>query len=249
MDLPERKVDVERLIGAWAAADLTVRDAIRSVAGAFPEARGVFLIGGALRDRLLEMPTFKDLDFVVDVPSSDFELAHLPEARRNFFGGLTFRLRDSSVDVWPLCETYHIKTFGLDPTLDNLLAGAPFNLDKVAFEIKTQRLFEQGFLDGLRERKIVYAPLRSYLEPVQAARCILLRRKTGFSLDASALRLLAQVAVLLQESDQAAVQIHEFLLRADGIEDRAIRRDVIDEIISAGTRARRIAIGHRRLAS
>lgn len=249
MESPQLKFDAERLIAAWTAADPLVRDAVFSVSSAFPGARGVFLVGGAIRDKLLDQVTFKDLDFVVDVQASDFHLARLPDARRNFFGGLTFKLRDCGVDVWPLCDTYHIKNFGLNPTVDNLLAGAPFNLDRIAFEVRTRCLFELGFFDGLRERKIVYAPPRSYLEPVQAARCILLRRKTGFSLDGSAVELLARVASLLQGSDQVAIQIHEFLLRADGIEDKAIRHDVIAEIVSSGAAARRTGMGQRRLAS
>ncbi|MGD8862432.1 MAG: hypothetical protein PVI30_20645 [Myxococcales bacterium] len=226
--------DAEREIGAWLESDVVVTPVVECLARSLTSAHHILLVGGVLRDHLIRPGTVsKDVDVIVDGMTT-LELAErLPRAKRNFYGGLNLEIEACTVDIWPLADTYHIREFGLEPTISNFLGGAPFNMDKVAYDITTRRFFEKGFLRGLRQRTIHYAPRHAYLEHVQAARGIMLRRKTGFVLDASVRSLLVRADHLLHSSAHCVAQVHEFLVNAEGIHDLSARREVLDEIASS----------------
>lgn len=221
--------DAQRRIKSWVETDPLARRLVRLVDEAFSDDQQVLLVGGALRDQLRGV-TPKDFDVIVGISSLDALSKRLPEARKNFFGGLTFSIDGCAVDIWPLRETFHIKKFRLEPTVENFLAGAPFNLDKIAFDIRNKVLFDDGCLQGLERKEIVYAPLYPYLEHIQAVRCILLKLKTNFTLHESAQALLCRAGDLLRGSDSLVDEVHKYLQQAYGMDDVAVRREIITEI-------------------
>lgn len=203
---------------------------LRFVLESFPTARPILLVGGTLRDLFLDPPkTPKDVDIAIG-GISNTSLQGLKGITQNFFGGVTFQRFGLRADMWPLAETYHIKQFGLPPSVSGFLAGAPFNLDKIAYDVRGRQFFDGGCLEGIRRQRIVYAPKVPYLEPVQAARCILLRKKTQFLLDRSAQLLLQRATSILNQNPAARTAIRLYLKYLKSFYDDNVADAVINEI-------------------
>lgn len=227
------KTIVQQKISIWAKTDPEAAHLIGDLLSAFPAAHQIFFVGGALRDVLLGISPSKDIDIVVDAPSLEWLAQRLPATRQNFFGGLSFAIDKCLVDIWPLRETFHIKEFSLAPTIEMFLAGAPFNLDKIAFNVRTDELFEEGCLEGLESQKIAYQPLNPYLEHIQTARCILLQKKIGFALRSSTQALLSRTKKLFQSDDRYIAEVRDYLHRAYGMEDAKDQEEVVEAINNA----------------
>ena len=207
-----KRSDATEALRSWLRRAPRMRALAAFLRERFADANGIFIVGGALRDRFLSpVRRAKDVDVTLGAISLR-RLRALPGAHANFFGGTTLPFDGLSVDLWPLEETYHIREFALPRSIDGFLAGAPFNLDKVAFELQTGALHERGCLAGLAARRIVYAPAHEYLEPIQALRCILLKWKTGFTLDDSARQLLRRTARSLEKDDSPISEMRRYLL-------------------------------------
>lgn len=203
----------------------------------FPGARSIFIVGGALRDLFLTpRRTPKDIDIVLDGVAHS-ELSLIKNASQNFFGGLSLIFGGLAVDMWLLEETYHLKRFALEPTIQGFLEGAPFNLDKIAYDLKIGRLYDLGCLAGIASRRIIYAPARPYLESIQAARAVLLQWKTGFDIDASCLELLQRVDALLQQRPAEVSDIKRYLQLLKRFYDADVPERVIAEIRNWSKRA------------
>lgn len=174
---------------------------VKEVRLALPVKCDLFIVGGTIRDCLLDrLNPRTDLDFVVrHANNADiFQLlrhcawANKAGVTKNFYGGVSFRRRGRPVDIWGLEDTFHIKKFQVEASLTSFLAGAPFNLDKAMFDVRRIKLHERGFLRGLANNVIEYDPAHPYLEKVQAVRCLHLCASTGFQLAPSARGLLSR---------------------------------------------------------
>jgi hypothetical protein len=199
----------------------------------FTDARPVLIVGGALRDLFVDPPKKpKDIDITIG-NISQARLEKLEGVTLNFFGGVTLQRFGLSADLWPLAETYHIKQFGWSPSISSFLAGAPFNLDKIAYDVRQRQLFDDGCLAGIRRQRILYAPKIPYLEPIQAARCILLQQKTRFVLDQSANSLLQRAANALRRDPAAAISIKRYLRYLKSFYDDNVAEAVINAILAS----------------
>lgn len=203
-----------------------------------PLAEPMLVVGGFVRD-ILRGPEIepRDIDIVLG-HTEPGALYQLPGARRNFFGGITLAYQCYSVDVWPLEDTFHIREFQLPSTVDGLLDGAPFNLDKIAFDLRTNHLYDDGCLMGLANKTIIYCPARPYLEHIQAARAILLRRKTKFAVDDSVADLLCRAANALRNSESMVSEVCDYLFRLKQFENHAACMAVVEELFIAAVDAR-----------
>ncbi len=233
-------MDLENATGAarrFLQEEPTLAELAEFLAQSFPGARSIFVVGGTLRDLFLTpRRTPKDIDIVLDgvAPSS---LSRIHNARQNFFGGLSLTFRGLAVDMWLLEETYHLKRFALEQTIDGFLEGAPFNLDKIAYDLKATRLYDRGCLAGVALRRIIYAPARPYLESIQAARAVLLQWKTGFDYDASCLALLQRVDAVIQQKPAEVSDIKRYLQHLKRFYEVELLERVIAEIHDWGKRA------------
>jgi hypothetical protein len=204
---------------------------LRFVLESFPKANPVLIVGGALRDLFVDPPKKpKDIDITIG-KISRANLQKLEGVTLNFFGGVTLQRFGLSADLWPLKDTYHIKQFGWPPSISSFLAGAPFNLDKIAYDIRERQFFDDGCLAGIRRQRIVYAPKIAYLEPIQAARCILLQKKTRFLLDHSARSLLQRAAGVLRQDPAAATSVRRYLKYLKSFYDDNVADAVIKAIL------------------
>jgi hypothetical protein len=236
LEFDQAQSDLQR----WLAADEEIAGVRQRLAAVLPAGTVVHLVGGALRDCLLGLSGGpKDFDLVVSGVSLGKLVDLLPGAGRNCFGGLVLADGTRSIDLWPLGSTWHIERFGLAATLSNFLLGAPFNLDKGALELGSGRLHERGLLQGLNARTIDYDPRFPYLEEVQAARCILQMRRTGFELGSRAGALLARIAPALASPGPERQEIAAFLKSAYGMHAASAQRGVIDEIRRLGRPSRK----------
>jgi len=177
----------------------------------FREALSILIVGGALRDLLLTpRRTPKDIDVVLEGidPRDVYEF---PGAYKNFFGGITLTYGDFSIDMWRLEDTYHLKEFPLPSSVSGFLQGAPFNIDKIAYDLLTGELHDDGCLAGICQRELRYAPAWPYLEPIQATRAILLRRKINFRFHESVEQLLERSAFLIQRDPTEVASIKDYL--------------------------------------
>jgi len=177
-----------------------------------PECESLFVVGGAVREHFMSRPPpLKDIDFIVS--GVDLQvLENIFDVRRTWFGGYSFNFEDVRVDIWELSETYHIRRFDLPATIEGYLRGAPFNLDKIAYDLKRNILYDDGCLEGIIIKdRIVYAPEYPYLEYIQAIRCDSFQRRLGFELDQSARDLMFRVAKKFVENEEMNKKIHTYL--------------------------------------
>jgi hypothetical protein len=219
-----------RLLDEWLRDEPRLGELAQFLLRSFAEAAGIFIVGGALRDRLLDPPRPpKDVDVTLGGVERSRLLA-LDGAHANFFGGAMLPFHDLSVDLWPIEDTFHIQQFHLPPTIDGFLDGAPFNLDKIAYDLQSATLREVGCLAGIAAREIRYAPAHAYLEHIQALRCILLKWKTGFTLHSSATALLERVAETLRSDASARPEMKRYLSLLKQFYDDSVFDRVIEEI-------------------
>jgi len=180
--------------------DEVTNKAYSAVVSIFADKQGVFIVGGSLRDYFRgrnEAP--KDLDVPVLGVTAE-ELLRIPGAKKDFFGdGVSINIGGMDVDVWPLQECFAIKHFGLPCDIGGLLAGAPFNLEKIAFDVRRKKIHDVGCIEGIKQKMIEYNPYRPYIEHIQALRLVLLKKKTQFRYGESAKALLVRGSVLLKD--------------------------------------------------
>jgi hypothetical protein len=209
------------------------------LSNSIPSVDPILVVGGFVRDILrgTEIEP-RDIDIVLG-RTEPRALYQLPGARRNFFGGVTFTYQGYSVDAWPIEDTFHIREFRLPLTVDGLLDGAPFNLDKIAFDLHTNHLYDGGCLMGIANKTISYCPAQPYLEHIQAARAILLHRKTKFAVDESVADLLCRAASALRNSKSMVSEVCDYLFRLKQFENHAACMAVVEELFVAAADARR----------
>lgn len=173
----------------------------------FGERGGIYLVGGAVRDFFRkENPV--DLDVTIDgITSSD--LKAVPGIKTITFtpdsvGGHAYR-DGIVIDMWPLQETYGLREFNLPVSIEGVLKRAPLNIDKIAIEIHSGLMYEDGGLDAIAAREISYCPARPFMEEIQAARIILAQHKTGYRLTASARKHVRKIGRALNPEIEEAI--------------------------------------------
>lgn len=143
----------------------------------------IALVGGAPRDLALQRQP-RDLDVVVDAPAQEVARALAALAsRRTRFGGYGVRAGSWSLDVWPLAATW---AFTPDnprrhrlgrASFQNLPSSAFFNVDAVLVRLSDGRLFEHGFLEGLRARELTTVFTENPYPELCAARALVLAER------------------------------------------------------------------------
>jgi hypothetical protein len=126
--------------------------------------RHAVLCGGACRDMVLgrgrTVP--RDLDIIVQhVSLTDLEQQlgdYVMERTR--YGGLTLRVRDWEIDIWPLSETWAFKHAGIPGKgLDDFTRTTFLDIDAIAIQLFTRkghkrRIYDRGFFAAVRDRTI-----------------------------------------------------------------------------------------------
>lgn len=200
----------------------------RRVLGQFPRAHDTYVVGGVVRDLLLEHlrkidKPIGDIDLVIKGVASKEELhslLHGFDFRANRMGGIKFRVRPKGLlfDVWRIEDHVNLSSSGPPYTIERLLHHFLLDIDAVVWDPQTGNLYDYGCLHATQAGQIdLVGPegISPALAPVQAAHIILIKYGTGFSLSASARDLVRkawwskeqeEVLAVLREKQPGAMQ-------------------------------------------
>jgi len=118
----------------------------------------IFLVGGTV-SRTLASELYggkqknHDFDFVVDVLNDKLKIPKGWTVTHHKFNNPTFKKDDVEIDIFPLSDLQYIKNNNLEPTIENFLAGVPFSIQALVFDIKHERLIGKDGIEALKNRK------------------------------------------------------------------------------------------------
>ncbi len=140
-----------------------------------------YILGGFIRNILAKrygmyVHNNTDLDVFGRLNNSSIKrLKKLPgKLRRTTFGGYRWFPPDGEnwVDVWDIKKTVCIQMYKLYPSPINVLWGAPFNIDRIMFNIKSGVLYDGGCMSCMRNKILTYIPRWPYYSAIQIVRAL-----------------------------------------------------------------------------
>jgi predicted acylesterase/phospholipase RssA len=177
------------------------------------------IIGGWVRDSLLgrdrgQGPRPHDIDLVVDGASQKTLATILPEpTKRTVFGGFTYLREPTSVDLWPLRETFLANHFGLEPSLPSLLRVTDFNVNSILFLpqqlFDVPALFDGGCIDALAKREVDFHFEWLTMPVVQVARLVHFASKLNFTLSEEVRRFIVSTCSTSIAKEQVVDNLDE----------------------------------------
>ncbi len=194
----------------------------------------IFLVGGAVRDRLLGRST-RDLDFAVSAGEQD--LARQLEGRG--FGRAVLISADASpFPVWRLSRsafTIDIARFEGGDTIESDLGRRDFTVNSIARDVLSGRIVDPrgGRADLARKRIRMVSPRNLDEDPIRVLRAYRLAATLGFAIERR-----TRTALRLRSSSlrgEAKERVHAEVVRLFGAPHaaRAIRRAESDGVLSA----------------
>ncbi len=118
----------------------------------------IYLVGGTV-SRTLATELYggtqknQDFDFVVDILNDNLKIPDGWIVEYHKFGNPTFKKDDIEIDIFPISDHQYIKENKLEPTIENFLAGVPFSIQALVFDIKREILIGDEGIDALKKRK------------------------------------------------------------------------------------------------
>lgn len=95
----------------------------------------------------------QDFDFVVDSLNDSIEVPDGWDVSYHKFGNPTFKKGDVEIDLFPISDHEHIKKNNLEPTIENFLAGVPFSIQALVFDVNSKKLIGKEGIRALEEKK------------------------------------------------------------------------------------------------
>lgn len=120
---------------------------------------GLWLIGGTVFRTLTylmygtPMPKKVDFDFIVGSLHEPFIHPDW-EMKLNNYGNPKFKRGDDSMDLIPIEKTSSVIRRKVVPTIENFLDGAPFTIQKIAFNCLDARLIDRGGIEALLNQEV-----------------------------------------------------------------------------------------------
>ena len=94
-----------------------------------------------------------------------------------------------------------MREYGLPFTIEGVLKRAALSIDKIALNLRTGVLYDDGCLSAIAGRTISYDPYRPFLDAIHAGRILMYQQKTGYALDPSALAHVKKVCSNISKPD------------------------------------------------
>ncbi len=118
----------------------------------------IYLVGGTVSRRLVmeiygECQLDNDYDFIVDKLADELNIPEGWDVSYHKFGNPTFKKGDVEIDMFEISDHGYIKKNKLDSSIDNFLAGVPFSIQALVFDIKDQKLIGKDGIEALKTRK------------------------------------------------------------------------------------------------
>jgi hypothetical protein len=168
---------------------------LRSVVGSFPPEWGTFVMGGMLRDLLLERVLGieakpGDIDVVIFGANSIHEIRNklsYTSLSTNAFGGVKCRLGPNGLmfDIWRVEDHANMVKASKPHTIEQLLRHNLLDIDSILWDPKTDRLHDCGCLKAITAERIGLQGQEGISEEVvaaQIAHVLVVAYKTNFPL-------------------------------------------------------------------
>jgi hypothetical protein len=179
----------------------------------------VFLLGGTVRDVLLGRPDAAgDVDIVVEgISRADYDdvATRMPHVQRTYFGAHSVRYQGAMVDVLRMDDMINIIHYHLAPTMPNVVATVPLNLDAIAFDVTGSVLHDSGCIAGINDRTVRFRTCTPAREHINAIRCLRLKNKFAFGFDDHTTALVARVAKAVRARPELRDDAMLFLAKHD----------------------------------
>ena len=129
----------------------------------------IYLVGGTVSRTLAcklygGMQKNQDFDFVVDKLNKNLKIPKGWRVSYHKFGNPTFKKDDFEIDIFPLSDYEYIKKNNLKPTITNFLAGVPFSIQALVFDVKNKKLIGKKGIEALKTRKFKVQNIESAKE-------------------------------------------------------------------------------------
>jgi hypothetical protein len=112
------------------------------------------LIGGAIRDFCSDIKP-KDLDFVINLSDKElFSFVSKYNYKTNKFGGYKVKLNDLYVDIWSIDNHWAFKNQIITKNIENIEYTTFYNFDSLVFNLSSQQLYTDCFLDGYKSKTL-----------------------------------------------------------------------------------------------
>ena len=171
------------------------------------EARGAryCVFGGWLRDTvsLHERGTLgpRDLDLVAaDIDAESLITALPADIRPTIFGGVQSSVGPVQFDIWPLHETFLIRTLALPVSFDSLLETADFNINAGLYfpaqAGQPSAIVDAGMLDAIRRGNLSFNSPHLPFPILQCARLLAYRAKLDLDFDPPVLSFMRKILVI-----------------------------------------------------
>src|SRR5262245_36682333 len=151
------------------------------------------VFGGWVRDHLApieggcSIAAPRDIDLVICCRRAQLEAILGGEIERNIFGGFTVVASTTSVDIWPLADTFLIAKYGLPIEFDLLPRIADFNINAIIFRPAPiwprPSFLDAGCFDALHGRLMRFQYDWIPFPRIQAARAVIYAAKLDMALD------------------------------------------------------------------
>ena len=178
-----------------------------------------FLCGGAVRDILLHNSTPRDLDIILGYVSKE-ELATLFSGNakgETSLGGITLQIKDWSIDMWPLQDTWAFK--------EGKVSGKGFSdypkitfldIDAIAIQLFSKRrrkrtVYSKGFFEAISTRTIEI----NFEENPAPAKCIVralqIANKFNFAIGPKLARYMVAYASQMEIEELAEIYQRRYM--------------------------------------
>jgi hypothetical protein len=169
----------------------------RSMLGFFPPEWNAFVMGGLLRDLLLERVQGieakpADIDIVISGAGSVHEIQNKlgnTSLSTNAFGGVKSRVRPNGIlfDLWRMEDHTNIPKRSSPPTIEQLLRHNLLDIDAILWDPKNDQLHDCGCLKAITAERIDLAGREGISDKApaaQVAHVLAVAYKTNFPLSA-----------------------------------------------------------------
>ena len=171
------------------------------------------VFGGWLRDTVSAhargTPGPRDLDLVAADIEPESLIAALPaDIRPTIFGGVQSSAGPVQFDIWPLHETFLIRTLSLPVSFHSLLVTADFNINAgLYFPAQAEQpssIIDAGMLDAIRRGRLSFNSRHLPFPILQCARLLAYRAKLDLALDPAVLSFMREILVIPSSCAQVA---------------------------------------------
>ena len=119
----------------------------------------IWLIGGMVSRSIIKsiyghVQLKHDLDFVVEKLNRKLVIPKNWKISKNRFENPKLTKGNTKVDIVPLETAEYIKENNLKPLIKNFLAGTPFDIQSLAFDIKKEKLIGPLGIKALQQREV-----------------------------------------------------------------------------------------------